>query len=181
MFLVVGGCVAFQPQQRGMAAQQRVPHQNRQFAQSRLLTSHSDLRPTAPVQHQHLHIYPHIGKHPGHRPSSLRNSIIKIPLIRGSDIIRVTVPQPNRSVTVHPIIFEVITHYQPQCFLPEQDLDLNFIELYFHCNNYQTTWTAHRMVNTKWANRPIDDSDIERTPEYEQFMESLRAYHQQRG
>lgn len=33
----------------------------------------------------------------------------------------------------------------------------------------------------QWANRVLDDSDIERTPEYEEFMKKLQEYHDERG
>lgn len=33
----------------------------------------------------------------------------------------------------------------------------------------------------QWANRVLDDSDIERTLEYEEFMKKLQEYHDERG
>lgn len=35
--------------------------------------------------------------------------------------------------------------------------------------------------HSKHANRVLDDSDIERTEEYEKFLVDLRAYHEKRG
>lgn len=33
----------------------------------------------------------------------------------------------------------------------------------------------------KWASRVLDDTDIDRTPEYDEFIRKLQEYHDKRG
>ena len=58
--------------------------------------------------------------------------------------------------------------------------------LYIHQEPFYSNFTfgPARIMSKgagKWANRVLDDTDIERTPEYEEFMKKVREYHEKRG